>query len=119
MDALTGLSGGGRSSLIMSVYLTSDQSPLLWRYSECCEISQASAGPGEVWGDWDQTKPNHQSLALVTANLSYVELGQSAQVRGSDAACPFLSEMFTFVKTITENDAYYIFNFKWRLFNSH
>ena len=65
-------------------------------------------------GDGHQTKPNHQSLALVRANLSYVELGQWIQVHGSDAARPFLSEIFSFVKTISENDAY-ILCFKLRL----
>ena len=46
-------------------------------------------------GDGHQTKPNHQSLALVRANLSYVELGQWIQVHGSDAARPFLSEIYS------------------------
>ena len=90
--------------------MNSDQSPL--RDATPCVVRSVrpvreQGSRGGVWGDWGQTKPNHQTLALalVTANLSYVELGQSAQVRGSDAACPFLSEMFSFVKTITENDA--------------
>ena len=54
--------------------------------------------------------PTIRALALVRANLSYVELGQYTQVHGSDAACPcpFLSEIFSFVKIISEYDTLHL-----------
>ena len=94
MDVLTGYPGrGGHPHHIRCLYLTSDQphmTPLSVR------PSQASAG---VWcgATWAKPNPTIRALALVRANLSYVELGQYTQVHGSDAACPcpFLSEIYS------------------------
>ena len=52
MDALTGLSGGGRSSLIMSVYLTSDQSPLCDATPSVVRSVRPVRGQGSRGGVW-------------------------------------------------------------------